>query len=152
MTKTTKMLLAAMLLAVLVFLPGCGGAKKTCKKSAESYFSMLSSSNWSGIYKMLTEEHRKKIGSKERFARFMEEELEFMGSKKFTLKSLQVYPGKDSCNVQIDYSYWVKLMGQDEKEFPDNPETLIFKKSPKDQRWYMEIPAASNLAGFNSAD
>lgn len=137
-----------MCLSALLVLPGCGGAKKTCKKSAESYFSMLSSNDWSGIYKMLTEEHRKKIGSKERFAFFMEEVLEYKGSKKFTLKSLQVYPGKESCNVHIDYGYWVKLLGQDEKEFPNNPETLIFKKSPVDKKWYIEIPGASDLSGF----
>lgn len=148
MLKSKKMFLGMMLMSALFILPGCGGAKKTCKKSAESYFSMLSSSNWSGIYNMLTEEHRKKIGSKERFAFFMEEILEFKGSKKFTLQNLAPYPGKDSCNVQIEYTYWVKLMGQDETEHPGNVETLIFKKSPADKKWYLEIPGASDLSGF----
>ena len=139
-------IVAALLLALI--LPGCGGAKKTCKKSAESYFSSLSGNSWNAIYKMLTDEHRKKIGSKERFAFFMEEILEYKGSKSFRLKALNVYPGKDSCNVQITYDYSVKLRGAEEKAYNGNVETLIFKKSPADKKWYMEIPGASDLAAF----
>lgn len=136
------------LAALLLILPGCGGAKKNCQKSAESYFSLLSGNSWNSIYDMLTEAHRKQIGSKKRFAFFMEEVLEYKGSKKFRLKSLNAYPGKDSCNVQISYDYAIKLRGQNEKEIKGFSETLIFKRSPKDQRWYLEIPGASEMAGF----
>ncbi len=132
----------------LLILPACGGAKKSCQKSAESYFSLLSGNSWNSIYDMLTEAHRKQIGSKKRFAYLMEEVFEYKGSKNFRLRALNAYPGKDSCNVQISYDYSVKLRGQNEKEYKGNVETLIFKRSPADRKWYLEIPGASDLSGF----
>lgn len=135
-------------LALSFILSGCGGAKKSCKKSAESYFSLLSGNSWDSLYNMLTEEHKKQIGSKKRFEFFMEEILEYKGSKSFRLKKLDAYPGKDSCNVQILYDYAIKVRGQNEKDIKGFSETLIFKKSSTDQRWYLEIPGASALAGF----
>ena len=134
--------------AMLFILPGCGGAKKSCKKSAEAYFDYLSGNSWGSIYNMLTKEHQKTIGSKKRLAFLMEEVFEYKGSKKFKLKSLAAYPGKDSCNVQIVYDYAVRLRGQNEKPYKGISETLIFKRSPEDKKWYLEIPGASELSGF----
>ena len=37
---------AAVSAALLIMLPGCSGPKKTCRKSAKSYFSLLSSNDW----------------------------------------------------------------------------------------------------------
>lgn len=143
-----KFSLVVVAACLMVLLPGCHGPKKTCKKSAQSYFSVLSGHSWKTMYKMLTEEHRKQIGSPERLADFMENGLEFFGSKKFKLKSLEAYPGRDSCNVKIVYDYAVKIRGQEEQQYSDTEETLIFKKSPADGLWYMEVPGASKLAGY----
>lgn len=145
---TRKVLLGATVIGMMALLPGCGGAKKSCKKSAQSYFSVLSGHSWKTMYKMLTEEHRKQIGTPKRLEQFMEYELEYLGSKNFKLKKMEAFPGRDSCNVQIVYDYAVKLRGQEEVQYSDIEETLIFKKSSKDGLWYMEVPGASDLAGF----
>ena len=139
---------AAVSAALLIMLPGCSGPKKTCRKSAKSYFSLLSSNDWKGMFKMLTEEHRKKIGNPNNFAAYMLEVNEYFGSKNFKLQKMDVYPGKDTCNVAIVYDYAVKIRGKEEVQNEGVEETLIFKKSPKDGLWYVEIPGASNIAGY----
>jgi hypothetical protein len=139
----------ALFTALVVVLPGCSGPEKTCKKSAESYFSLLSSSSWGGMFKMLTEQNRKSLDNNpKKFAYLMEEVFEYKGSKNFRLKKLTPYAGRDSCSVQVVYDYSVKLRGKEEQAYDGVEETWLFQKSPKDGLWYYHIPEGKQLGGF----